>query len=236
MVARNLSLTSRRENTREPNPRPMPVHFTVSEIKERFVQGIEESRRQISIASELGRTGKIEAEKSLLRAQITAAEGLLDFYIHEMSKYCLYEMFRGGWQKSQKYDNLRIPLHKVEVAIEVIDSQEWFFEHINDEFSSLCFLGSEPMRNQLNLIGIPYENVIELAFPDDPKEERKHYVDRLFARRNLIVHQNDRDHETATQQDIEKDYVSRYVDKIESLGLAIYQIAAEKNPGQQVAN
>ena len=39
--------------------------------------------------------GNEEACKMILRSQVVLAEGLLDFYIHELSKFCMFQMFAG---------------------------------------------------------------------------------------------------------------------------------------------
>lgn len=51
----------------------------------------------------------------------------------------------------------------------------------------------------------------------------------LFDRRNKIVHQNDRDHSSATQEDITKEFVEQYISDIETIVNAIQEIAEQKD-------
>lgn len=181
----------------------------------------------------LSLTPRIEGGKTIWRSQVVLAEGLLDFYIHEMSKYCLFRMFTGSWSKSIKYDSLQAPMFKVEEAISAKESKEWFFEYLNDRFSRDVFLSHESMREQLNLIGIGFVKVMVRAFPKNNEEESKKYgvnvVKELFQRRNDIAHQNDRSHASAIQNDINKEYVEDYIKNVESIVNAIHDIAVENN-------
>lgn len=166
------------------------------------------------------------------RSQIVLAEGLLDFYIHEMSKFCLFRMFTGQWDKTDKYSVFQVPMSRVEEAISAAESRDWFFDYLNSRFSRDVFLSVESMRDQLNLIGIGFVPVLVKAFPKSKDEESKKYgtqvVKDLFQRRNDIAHQNDRSHASAEQTDITKEYVEDYIEKIEKLVGAIQTIAVEK--------
>ena len=123
------------------------------------------------------------------------AEGLMDFYIHEMSKYCLFRMFTGHWDKSDKYGAFMVPMEKVEEAIAATESKDWFFAYLNNRFSRDVFISKESMRDQLNLIGIGFSQVMVNAFPSDKEEtsikQGSQIVEDLFRRRNIISHQND---------------------------------------------
>ena len=54
-----------------------------------------EVKEQFNVADNLNEDGNIIACKMVWRSQIVLSEGLLDFYIHEMSKYCIVRMFLG---------------------------------------------------------------------------------------------------------------------------------------------
>ena len=228
MEKRDLSLSQRKENTREQKPSIRPLHFALEEIRNRFDSGICDLVSRIDDAEEMLNSGSVEAAKSILRAQVVFSEGLMDFYIHELSKYCLYQMFEGNWEKSAKYNSLKIPMSKVEAALFSSKSEDWFFEHINDEYCRTVFLGSDPMKEQLNLIGVPFKDVVARAFPELQFGEAKDKINRLFARRNRIVHQNDRDHATAQQEDIEPSFVREYVSDVRNLVGSMHDIAISK--------
>ncbi len=229
---RDLSLIPRKENQRDAQPIAPPVQFSLEEIKQHFVDSMQSIKEQYVVADSLLVDGNENGCKTIWRSQIVLAEGLLDFYIHEMSKFCLFRMFTGQWEKSEKYASIKIPMAKVEEAMEAIESKDWFFNYLNDRFSRDVFISKESMRDQLNLIGIGFSAVMVKAFPSDKEETSNKYgskvVADLFERRNVIAHQNDRSHASAEQNDISKEFVSDYISKVETIMSSIHSIAEDK--------
>ena len=233
MAERELSLTPRAEAVREARLVVTPIHFTLEEIIGHFRESMESVKLQYEVADSLLKHGNEASCKTIWRSQIVFAEGLLDYFIHEMSKYCLFQMFTGQWDKSKKYDNLMIPMSKVENAINANNSGEWFFGYLNDRFSRDVFLAAEMMRDQLNLIGIDHASVMTAVFPmekeQDSIKEGLRIIQEMFQRRNAIAHQNDRSHATAEQNDISKEYVEDFINKVELIVNAIWDIAAARS-------
>ena len=232
-VTRDFSLTPRKENQREPKAVETPVQFSLDEIRQHFNESMDSIKGMYAVADSLAKDGNTDGCKTVWRSQVVLAEGLMDFYIHEMSKYCLFKMFTGGWDKTEKYDRFLVPMGKVEEAIAATESKEWFFNYLNERFSRDVFISSESMRDQLNLIGIGFSNVMVKAFPSDKEETSAKrggkVVEELFRRRNIIAHQNDRSHASAVQNDITKEFVSEYILKIQAIVNSIHEIAEEKS-------
>ena len=235
MGRRNLSLSPREENVRDAHPIALtPLHFTLDEIKQHFDENMTELESQFDLADSLASNDDLSGCKAIWRSQIVFAEGLMDFYIHEVSKYCLYRMFTGLSEKSEQYSAIRIPLNQIESAFSLEERGEWFFEFINKHLCRDVYLASEVMKDQLNLIGIPFAEVICKAFaiPDAKTEviikTGKKVISDMFTRRNEIAHQNDRSHATAEQNDISKDYVVKYLNNVKRIVNAIYDIALAK--------
>lgn len=233
MAGRDISLTPRAENTREARPIPPPVQFSLPEIRQHFTDSMATIKAQYDVAASLESDGNMEACKTIWRSQVVLAEGLLDFYIHEISKFCLFRMFSGQWDKSEKYKSIRIPMDKVEEAMAAVESNDWFFAYLNDQFSRSVFLSYESMKDQLNLIGVGFKTAMVYSFPEDNEgmsvEYGKDVIQKLFQRRNEIAHQNDRSHANAEQTDITKGFVESYIGDIESIVNAIHKIAEEKD-------
>lgn len=229
---RNLSLAPRKENQREAQPIQPPVQFSLDEIKHHFSESIESVKAQYEVADSLAKENDLIGCKTVWRSQVVFAEGLLDFYIHEISKYCLFRMFTGHWEKSEKYASFMIPMRRVEEAISTVESKEWFFSYLNDRFSRDVFISKESMKDQLNLIGIGFSQTMVKAFPSEKEETSikngAQIVSELYERRNTIAHQNDRSHASAEQADITKEYVVDYIAKVETIVDAIQGIAEEK--------
>lgn len=232
MTARNTTLTPRAENTRNSRTIDFPKQFNLSEIKQHFTDSMNEVIEQFKVADNLNEDGNIIACKMVWRSQIVLSEGLLDFYIHEMSKYCIVRMFLGSWNKSEQYNNFRIPMSKIEDITQSEETADWLFEYLNHRFSHEVFLSFEKMKDQLNLIGIKFNEVMVEAFPQKSENESvkvgKEIISELFQRRNKIAHQNDRCHSDAKQADITKEYVEDYISKIEIIVNSIHKIAEEK--------
>lgn len=227
-----MALNERIEACRNPHIITPPIQFELEDIKKHFEQSLDGIKNQYEVADVLKHEGKEDACKNIWRSQIVFLEGVLDFYLHEMSKYCLYKMFKGEWEKSEKYQLLQVPMIKVEEGIAAAESKEWFFDYLNSRFSRDVFLSSESMRDQLNLIGIGYGNVMHDAFQKDTVNESQKYgtrvIQMLFQRRNAIAHQLDRDHASAEQTDITREYVENRVSEVESIVEAIHRKAVEK--------
>ncbi len=238
MGKRDLSLTPRNEETRE-RIIVSPVHFPLTDIKQHFDESMQSVKEQFTVADNLLSEGNAEGCRIIWRSQIVFAESLLDFYIHEMSKYCLFRMFIGEWQKSEKYKNLEVKMSKVEEALSAKESDEWFFEYLNERFTKDVFLSGDSMRDQLNLIGISFGEAMHRAFHKDTVNASDKYgyrlVKQLFDRRNKIAHQNDRDHSSAAQTNITKEFVEQYISDIEAIVNAIHDIAKEKDEASSPA-
>lgn len=165
MPKRDLSLTPRKEELRDAKLVVIPAQFSLNEIKQHFKDSLDTITKQYMVADTLNENGDIDGCKMIWRSQVVLAEGLLDFYIHEMSKYCLFRMFTRAWFPSEKYASFTVPMEKVEEALSAAQSKDWFFSYLNNRFSRDVFLSCESMRDQLNLIGIDFAPTMVKAFP-----------------------------------------------------------------------
>ncbi len=228
----NFDLTPRKESLRDPRKIEAVEQFSLEEIYSHFTLSMSSLKQQFEVAESSLSLGNSEISRTIWRSQVVLAEGLLDFYVHEMSKFCLFRMFTGQWEKSEKYSGILVPMDKVEVAISTKDSKYWFFEFLNAHFSRSVFLSKDSLKSQLNMIGIGFNAVMQKAFPSENQDlsvkRGGEIVEALFKRRNEIAHQNDRSHASALQNDITKDFVLDYFQKIELIVQAIHNIALSK--------
>ncbi len=232
-INRSLSLSPRKEFTRNAKEVEPPIQFSLLEINKHFTENLRSIEKQFTVAETLFDNGEVDGSKTVLRSIAVFAEGLLDFYIHEVSKYCLFRMFTGQWSKSEKYMTFMVPMEKVEKAIESVESKNWFFSYLNERFSREVYLSKESMRDQLNLIGVGFKDVMIKAFPRNSENESikegSNIVTELFKRRNEIVHQNDMSHLSAVQNDITEDYVKQYITWVNLIVDAIQNVVENKN-------
>lgn len=210
----------------------MPVHFELAEVKRHFAEGLDGIEKQGMTARKLFEDGRYEECQDVWRSQIVFLEGILDFFLHEISKYALYRMFSGSWEKSEKYYGIKIPMRQVEEAYADLSGKEWFFSFLNQHMSKEVYLSAESMNDQLNLIGIPFHEVMEKAFPQSDGDRSRNFgrevVKEMFERRNRIVHQNDRDHASAARTPVDGNLVEVYRTWIVGIVDAVFELASEK--------
>lgn len=225
---RNLRLNDRVEDIR--SLKQVPIKFELKKIKEHFDDSILSIENQYRIFEELMARGDTSEGKTILRSQIVLAEGALDFLIHEISKYAIYHMFINQWPKSDKYNKFTVPMALLENIINEAEGNDCFFEFLNERFSREVYLSETSMKDQLNLIGIPFTEVMEKAFP---MANQKQCIDKgrdiikaLFKRRNEIAHQIDRSHISAEQEDITKEFVMESIENIKLIANAIFDVAS----------
>lgn len=132
MAGRDLTLAPRAEGSRDSRPALQPVQFSLPEIRRHFNDSLDTVKGQYEVADSLKSDGNIKACKAIWRSQVVFAEGLLDFHIHEISKYCLFRMFSGLWDQSEKYKSFLVPMSNVEEAISAVESRDWFFRNTEE--------------------------------------------------------------------------------------------------------
>jgi len=235
-ICRKLALSLREENVREQKQANVVVQFPRKEIFKHFKDSMDEIKSQYSVADMLLKAGDKSGCEIIWRSQIVLAEGLLDFYIHEMSKYCMLKMFNEDWEKTEKYLNFKVTMAELDKAVSK-NNNDWFFEYLNERFGRDVFLAADNMRDQLNLIGIEFVNVMCRVFPRNSQNESceigKTAITELFCRRNKIAHQFDRNHTDAEQEIISKEYVRDYIGKVESIVNAINEIAKQRDKSKK---
>ena len=233
MATRDLTLTPRSEEVRDKNPIATVVEFDLAEIKRHFDKNLESIRNQFIIAETLKTEGKIGECETIWRSQIVFLESALDYYIHEISKYGMLNIFSGHWVKTEKYNNFQVPMKYVDQGLNNPESSEWLLTYLNERFGTEVYLSYEAMKKQLNLLGLSFDSVMAQAFPkpsipEESYRDGKTIVRELFERRNQIAHQSDRKHADASPNPINREYVECCVAEVLSIVNSIHTTATEK--------
>ena len=230
---RKLNLSPRAENVRDPLIVKTPVQFELHEIKGHFDESLNAIRKQFDVAEYLLSVEKFKESEKRYRSQIVFLESILDFFMHEITKFGLYRIFIKEWPITDKFKNLEIPMSEVMKALADTESTEWFFEYVNSRYSAEVMQDWSIIREQLNLIGIPWKDVCQRCNPGKNENEsvaaEKNVLIELYRRRNEIAHQNDRCHADAEQQGISKSFVEEKINEISKFVYAIYDIAKKIN-------
>lgn len=229
---RDLKLKPRVENTREKKQSQVVV-FSLDEIKRHFDENVGYIEQQYEVAQMLIADDKTEDGENIWRSQIIFLDSALDFYLHEITKYGLWKIFKGDWPKTAKYNNLKVKMPFLEKAIENVDDKSWFNDYVNNEFSRVPMMSFDVVKDQMNLLGISVQEVADKAFYCRGAEEKtvdklKRRISELYNRRNLIAHQSDRKSHNAERENITQAEVEAFVEDIKKVVDAIHNVATDK--------
>lgn len=221
MLERNLDLVARKEDTRNKFHTEV-IRFELDQILQHFADAIKNINAQFDVADELIESGKIIEGENIWRAQIIFLASAFDFYMHELTKYGLCEIYNENWCRTDKYENLQVNMKVIEVALKSGEDIDWFLEYINNYYRVITMVSYESVKNQLNLLGIDLASVADGAFyqrggTENTKDKFKKSLNELFSRRNNIAHQSDRAHTDAQVNIITKEIVQNFICDIEKI-------------------
>ena len=234
MEERNLDLIPRQEETREKNKSILNiVKFQLNEIEEHFDENLQYIISQFDIAEELLQSDRLDEARNIWSSQIVFLESAFDFYLHELTKYGLSEMFAGNWEKTEKYNNLSVRMSIVDKALNAREDTEWFLEFINGFYRELTLVSYNSVKDQMNLLGLELQEVADAVFYEmgsniKTKIKLQNLLEELYQKRNVIAHQSGRRHSDAQREEITKDMVEKYIDKIEKIVKKIQELAMQK--------
>ncbi len=225
MERRDLTLNKRLEGTRDKTVSRV-VKFNLDQILAHFKETIESIKAHFNTAGQLIASGKRAEAEYIWRAQIVFVAGAFDFYMHELTKFGLCEIHDGRWPKTDKYNNIELPLSVLEEVLQDGGNADWFLEYINGYYQTVTMISYESTKAQLNLLGMDGRNVADAAFHQRGDTEKttdklKRRLTELFYRRNIIAHQTDRMHSDASINRISKETVEKYIIDVEKIVMAI---------------
>lgn len=232
MEERSLDLAPRREGTRE-KASPVIVKFCLNEIEEHFEENLRYIRDQFPMADGLLESGKEQEARNVWNAQIVFLESAFDFYLHELTKFALSEMFTGNWTKTEKYNNLSVKMSIVDKALNVREDSAWFLEFVDEFYREITLVSYQSVKDQMNLLGLNLQEVADAVFYErdsavKTRDKLESFFKRLYHRRNVIAHQAGRRHSDARMEEITKDMVESYINHIEKIVGKIQDMARNK--------
>lgn len=232
MEERNLDLMARNEDTRDKFHTGV-IRFELDQIMQHFAETIQTIKAQFNVADKLLESGKVTEGENIWRAQIVFLASALDFYMHELTKYGLCEIYNENWGRTDKYDNFQVSMKVIEVALKSGEEIDWFLEYINNYYQTITMVSYESVKDQLNLLGVNLTDVADGAFrqrgeTEKTKDKLKRRLNGLFSRRNFIAHQMDRDHADAQVKNITKEIVESFICDIEKIVNSIDTVVRSK--------
>lgn len=221
---RNLELTPRSVGIHDKRPN-RTIQFELSAITNRFTNNLSSIKAQFELVEQLKAEGNIQY-KDILRSQIVFLDSALDFFMHEVTKYGMVQIFQGVWAKTERYDNFSIRLGEISDILRNPEQENWFLDIVNDSYAEETFMSADSVIGQLNLIGVKWQSIADRAFYEQgstipTKDKFKSTLNTLFRRRNQIAHQADCLHETGAKIDIERETVEKYICDVEKIVFAI---------------
>ncbi len=225
MEDRNLDLMERNEGTRE-KFRTEVKRFELDQIMQHFTETMQAIKSQFSVADELIESGKVTEGENIWRAQVIFLASAFDFYMHELTKYGLCEIYAENWGRTDKYENIQVKMKVIEVALKEGGDIDWFLEYINGHYGNITMVSYKSVKSQLKLLGLNLTSIAERAFhqiggTEKTGDKLKRRLDELFERRNIIAHQTDRAHTDAQINSITKGIVQEFVSDVEKIVNAI---------------
>lgn len=229
----NLSVTARTQRQREPNS-IIVIKFDLDEIKQHFDENLRLIKEQFSIIEQFSVENDAEKIRTIYQSQIILLESAFDFYLHELTKYGLSEMFVGNWEKTKKYNNISVKMSIVEEALGNRNEHEWFLKFINESYKSVTIMSFSSVKDHLNLLGLDLDEIANKVFyvrgaQEKPNDQFKNRLDKLFDIRNIMAHQSGRRHADAQLENITAEMVESSIDIIEKIVLAIHEQAKFQN-------
>lgn len=232
MGKRNLEISARNEGTRD-KFKTRVVRFELDQILQHFLETIEAVKAQFSVADELLATGRVAEAENIWRAQIVFLASAFDFYMHELTKYGLCEIYNENWARTEKYDNIQINMKFIEIALKSGEETDWFLEYINEYYSAITMVSFDSVKSQFSLLGVDLKAVADRTFYQRGETEKtgdklRRRLNELFGRRNLIAHQTDREHTDAQIRNINKEIVQNFVVDLVKIVSSIHEEAKNK--------
>lgn len=214
----NTDLSEREVETKK-KAIPEIIIYQLDGIKEHFDENTQIVTDQYRIADDLVEKGDIEAAKTIWRTQIVLLASAYDYFMHEIVRFGLYQMFNDDWEKSEGYKKFPITLSQLDCIKDNPEDDEWFKILITQKYSSDTLMSYDALKDTMNLLNVPLQSVADSAFyqrdsKDKTKDQLKRKLNTFYFRRNHIAHQSDRSHENAEKMDISKCDVENFVSDI----------------------
>lgn len=218
-MTRQRQPSPRRENSRPRRQRY--AYFTLDDIKRH-------ADESFNIIESLPANDDAPSQQSILRLQVIMAESILDFYIHELSKYCITAIYKDELPPNDKYNNLTVPITTLRQCLLANERDpedvSWLLEAISETQSRKCYMSFKALQEALGLCGMAPNEVWNASF-GSPGEAEKFLTD-TYRKRNEIAHQASRSHASAEEHNITGSEAREIVSKIRSLIDTIHNLAS----------
>ncbi len=169
-------------------------------------------------------TGIIDLS-DILRAEIVLAVSALDYFIHEIVRFGILEIYNGVRPVTKTYQKIRVPLAQAQAGMVKALSAQWLEDFIREDHGWKSFQHPDNIADAIRLISDVnlWKEVGQKMGHNASyiKTELKAIVER----RNKIAHEADMDYTLIGRRwPITENDVTHVVDFISELGETIYTV------------
>lgn len=212
----------RSSETREVNNTLIP-DVKAERIINTFTTTLNSIESKFSIVETLESLDYEEAKDDILRSQIVSIMSSLDFYMHEIVKYGIMEIFKGNRPRTNSYKNFIVSMPFVEEAIKNTESVDWLENWIVLKDKQNTYMASKKIQDCLSLISTKKIFKDVACKMGIESQELKEKIDYIYERRNHIAHQADRDARTGDLQEINKHFVEQSISTIKEFIVYVHE-------------
>ncbi len=155
------------------------IQYSLGKIQEDFDKNIANIESKFEIADSL-KAGKMTSAEDIWRTQIVFLDSVLDFYVHEITKFGITKILYDEWEETREFANFRISMRFVKKLVQSPENINLFLGELEKATQRNCFMHYEHLSRQLELLGV----AVDLS-----SYERD--INKLYKRRNEIAHQAD---------------------------------------------
>ena len=216
MSESNLELKSRKIETRNPCAITCVV-FGIDEIRENFELSMQTIDSNLLEGANLEKEGKIKLAEDLYRFLIASLESAFDYFIHCILKLGFQEMYLQEREGSDRYNKFCIPMSVVTELLNNSDDPNPLLVFIDERFCADTYLGYEKFKDAFSFINKNIVSEVSTELYDGDQAKLKDFIERIYKRRNLIVHQDDRISLTGEKSKISSEDVKDFKNELEKI-------------------
>ena len=187
----DLELKSRKIETRNPCVITCVI-FTIEEIQENFELAMRTIDTNLLEGEKLEKEGKVKLAEDLYRFLIASLESAFDYFIHCILKLGFQEMYLQERECSDRYNKFCIPMSVVSELLNNSNNANALLLFIDERFSADTYLGYDKFKEAFSFIDKDLINGVCADIYNGNQSKLKDFIEKIYKRRNLIVHQDDR--------------------------------------------
>lgn len=202
-----------------------PQHFTkfnLDAIWDHFTEELDKTKK---LAEEACQSDGSRL-RALLHMQVTQLTSILDFYMHELGRYVMVQIFMGCWPRNKQYQSKRYDFFVPEIEGIILSGrqeEDTFRDFIGLKENAQSYIQPGKIQKLFEVLDISYQSVC------DQTGYGAHTCTCILQDfgdvRNIVVHQTGRSAHTAKPINITQQTIDNYTRFLEKFVGAIHETA-----------